>query len=557
MQRRHLRGEGGRAGSDPLVAAIATRVVRAPLPELRDAIGATLEAVGRRTAADRVTIRDVSGPEASLCQAWCREGCGPPEPIFPAPDLPWLMRQALEGRTISFRSVADLPREAARERRLLARHGPRSAAVVPVVVGGATIAALVVGTMRRERPWGASTLAFLEQVAVVLGGALARQRAKDASLELEARLAAVLDTAMDGILLVRPDGAIDAANGRAVDIFLRAREELCGAHLQDLLATATDAPRPVRTRLDALLGSDAPAELLARRGDGSTIPVAVTAHAVRSQGACCVVRDLTADQRAREETARLRGELAFLGRTALVAEMGAGVAHELNQPLTAILSNAETAERLVRSRRARDRAELAETLGDVIADTRRAAEVIGRMRDMLRRRPVERVAVDVAALLASVARRFREAAVVRAVRLTVEVAPGLPPVAGDPVQLEQVATNLVLNALEALGEAAGGPGGGAREIAVRARSAGPEGVDVSVRDTGPGLGEEALARAFDAFFTTKPGGLGMGLGISRSIVEAHGGRLLARNNGGGGATFEFHLPAAPRAASSRIRRRPA
>jgi two-component system sensor kinase FixL len=266
------------------------------------------------------------------------------------------------------------------------------------------------------------------------------------------------------------------------------------------------------------------------------------------------VRDLTAAHRARDEAARLRNELAFMGRTALVAEMGAGVAHELNQPLTAILSNAETAARLVRSGRRRDRAELTETLGDVVADTRRAADVIGRMRDMLRRRPMERIPVDVAALLASVARRFRERAVARAVRLTVEVAPGLPRVAGDPVQLEQVVTNLVLNALEALGEARGG---GERAIAVRARAAEPGGVDVSVRDSGPGLGDDALAHAFDAFFTTKPGGLGMGLGISRSIVDAHGGRLLARNNAGGGATFEFHLPAAPPLAASRIRRRPA
>ena len=130
--------------------------------------------------------------------------------------------------------------------------------------------------------------------------------------------------------------------------------------------------------------------------------------------------------------------------------------------------------------------------------------------------------------------------------------PGLQGVLGDPVQLEQVATNLVLNALDAMaGQEA------PRTIALRARPTQPGGVDVSVRDTGPGLDDEALAHAFDAFYTTKPGGLGMGLRISRSIVEAHGGRLLARNNPDRGATFEFHLPGAPRVAAAASRRRPA
>jgi len=159
----------------------------------------------------------------------------------------------------------------------------------------------------------------------------------------------------------------------------------------------------------------------------------------------------------------------------------------------------------------------------------------------------------VAALLGSVARRFREEAVARSIRLSLDVAPGLPAVLGDPVQIEQVATNLVLNAVEAMGVGTGPP----RTIAIRARPTQPDGVDVSVRDSGPGLDPEALAHAFEAFYTTKPQGLGMGLRISRWIVEAHGGRLLARNNADRGATFEFHLPAAPQPGAAERRRKPA
>jgi len=242
----------------------------------------------------------------------------------------------------------------------------------------------------------------------------------------------------------------------------------------------------------------------------------------------------------------------FMGRTAMLAEMGAGIAHELNQPLTAIVSNAETAQRLLRSPRGCDRDEVEEALRDVVNDALRAAEVIARMRDMLRRRNAERVPLDVGALLGGVARRFREEAVARAIRLSVEVAPGLPQVLADRVQIEQVAMNLVMNAFEALGEAKGP----LRTVTIRARAAGDgAGVDMSVRDSGPGLDDEVLARAFDPFYTTKPTGLGMGLAICRSIVELHGGRLLARNNTEGGATFEFHLPATPPIAPGAGRRK--
>jgi two-component system sensor kinase FixL len=307
--------------------------------------------------------------------------------------------------------------------------------------------------------------------------------------------------------------------------------------------------------MDALLASGGPAERSARRADGSAAPVAVTVRGWRTpRGAvrCCAIRDLSDERRAGDETARLRNELAFMGRAAMLAEMGAGIAHELNQPLTAILSNAEAAERLLRGGRPTDRDELRETLRDVVDDTRRAADVLGRMRDMLRRGDAGRVPVDVGALLRGVAARFREEGVARCVEIDVEIAPGLPAVPGDPVQLGQVATNLVLNAFDALGADSPPP----RTVAIRARPA-PGGVDVSVRDSGPGLSGEALARVFEPFFTTKPGGMGMGLRISRAIVEAHGGRLLARNGADRGAIFELHLPAATRPRSAATRRKPA
>jgi two-component system, LuxR family, sensor kinase FixL len=562
MRRLRCKRSGARG---TLLDGDGRRLLRAPTSSLSQEIAATLAEVGRRLVADRVTLWTLRPGERddrrlSLDRQWSRPGCAIDELTFGRTELPWLVGELAAGRAVTFRTCAALPREAARERRTFARHGPRSAAILPVVVGGATIAALSAGTLRRERSWGRATLAVLERVADAVGLALVRQRAHDASLEAEGRLGGLLETGPEGILLVQPSGRIELANGRATTLFLRTRAELCAARLQDLLTPVPGEPLlPRGGPIDALLAIEGPLQLSARRSDGSTLSVEVTLRELRAPGEelfCCAIRDVSDEQLVREETARLRNELAFMGRTAMLAEMGAGIAHELNQPLTAILSNAETAQRLVAGLHEPAGGDLREALGDVVADTRRAAEVLARMRDMLRRREVARIPIDVAALLAGVSRRFREEAVARSIRLTLELGPGLPPLLGDPVQLEQVAMNLVLNAFEAVGadgEAAGAP----RTIVLRARATQPEGVDVSVRDSGPGLDGEALARAFEAFFTTKPHGLGMGLAISRSIVEAHGGRLLARNNADRGATFQFHLPAAPRGAAAARTREPA
>jgi two-component system sensor kinase FixL len=539
------------------VAPQAGRLLRVPVADLPEAIRDALESVGRRLAADRAALWEFRPEERRLLgvQEWGAAGPDPLVAALPADAVPWLVQQLAEGRRVAFRSCSALPREAARERRWFARHGPRSAVLEPLVIGGATAGVLVVGTTRRERSWGPAALATLEEAGAALAAALVRLRAHDASLGSEGRLAGILEAGPDAILLVERSGRIVTANGVASALFLRTRENLCKERLQDVLAGSPEgARRPRRSALDALLASGEPLDLEARRGDGSALPVEVTLREVRTPREelfCCGLRDVSEDRRARDEASRIRDEIALHGRAAMLAEMASGIAHELNQPLTAVLSNAETAQRLLRTGGA-GVAPVREALEDVVNETRRAADILGRMREMLRRRPVERVPVDVAQVLASVVRRFREEAVARAIRLSLELDPVLPRVLGDRVQLEQVLMNLVLNAFDALGQGTAPP----RTVAVRARAAGGR-VDVSVRDSGPGLAGEALARAFDPFFTTKPGGLGMGLPISRSIVEAHGGRLLARSEAGRGATFELDLPAAPAPAGPADERRQA
>jgi C4-dicarboxylate-specific signal transduction histidine kinase len=243
-------------------------------------------------------------------------------------------------------------------------------------------------------------------------------------------------------------------------------------------------------------------------------------------------------RRSEMEGQRLRQDLAHVGRVSTMGELTASLAHELNQPLTAILSNAQAAQRILGSDGA-DLAEIREILGDIVADDKRAGEVIHRLRGFLKKSNLELSALDIGELVSQVARLVSSDAIIRNVAIRLDLAPGLPPVCGDRVQLQQVILNLLMNGLDAMRE----PGDSERPLVLRTFSTDPGQVMVAVEDSGVGIDEADLDHVFHAFYTTKPEGLGMGLAIARSIVEAHGGQLNARNNPTGGATFSFTLPA--------------
>jgi signal transduction histidine kinase len=221
----------------------------------------------------------------------------------------------------------------------------------------------------------------------------------------------------------------------------------------------------------------------------------------------------------------------------MLGELTASIAHEVNQPLAAALANAEACLRWL-NRESPDIAKARRSVEWVIDDNCRAGDVIRRIKALANKAEIEKVPLDINTVVREVIALVRHELISRSISLRTELAPAPPMVLGDRVQLQQVVINLVMNGIEAMELVSGRP----RELVIRSCLDGAQRMLVSVTDCGVGISLEDADRLFKAFFTTKSGGMGMGLSICRSIVEAHGGRLSASRNEGPGATFQFVLP---------------
>jgi two-component system, LuxR family, sensor kinase FixL len=252
-----------------------------------------------------------------------------------------------------------------------------------------------------------------------------------------------------------------------------------------------------------------------------------------------VLRDITEQRRSRDEIQELRRNLAHAGRVSLLGTLSSSLAHELSQPLAAIMHNSDAAEILLR-RTAPDLEELRQIVTDIQRDDRHAADVIASLRLLLKRGDMSFSAVDVQGLLQDAAALLRADALSRKVVLTCGGEPGIPAVLGDRVHLTQVLINIVMNAMDAVADLPVAQ----RAVTVHAQLRQSEWVEIVIEDRGPGLPEEVLRRIFEPFFTTKAAGTGMGLPVSRGIIDAHKGQLTAENRVGGGAVFRVMLPVA-------------
>jgi signal transduction histidine kinase len=232
-------------------------------------------------------------------------------------------------------------------------------------------------------------------------------------------------------------------------------------------------------------------------------------------------------------------ELAHVNRQATAGELSSSIAHELNQPLGAILTNAETAELMLDSP-SPDLSEIKEILADIRRDDLRASEVIHRMRSLLKRTPFETRDIDLNETMRETFELLSAQASARDIALQLQPSPGALRVKGDPVQLQQVILNLIVNSMDAMGATSDG-----RTVIGRTEMNGESLAVISISDSGPGIPQDKLNEVFDPFFTTKKKGMGIGLSIARTIVQAHKGRIWAENQTGGGAVFRLSLPLSP------------
>jgi PAS domain S-box-containing protein len=339
------------------------------------------------------------------------------------------------------------------------------------------------------------------------------------------------------------DGHIIEVNERWEKSFGFPREEAVGRTTRDLNLYPSDADRE---KLLACMRGSVPVhdlELCLRTKAGDLRHVQISADTDEIGGQQCritIIRDIT-DRRRAEEA---QENLAQLSKLAMMGEMTAMVAHEVNQPLGAILSNAETAEILLESEQPK-LAEVRQILADIRNDDLRAAAAISRVRALLSKRNFQMQPLDLDDTVSDVLKIIAGDALRRRVHIQKAVQPNLPLVLGDRSQLQQVLLNLLLNAMDAMHDIPEPR----RRISVKAAENGQAAVQITVADCGSGVSQEQAAHIFESFFTTKSNGMGLGLSIARSIIEAHHGTLWLDSNSRDGATFHFTLwPAANRPA---------
>ena len=419
---------------------------------------------------------------------------------------------------------------------------------MPLVAGDLVLGSISFTTVLAERTWPDELVQRLQLLAGVLANILARRRADEALRESRALSGAIVESLPGTVVVVNRAGVIIATHRAAQGEQAGAGHDAAlsiGANYLDVWRgleetgdrPAADVRRGIQSVLDGTSREVALEHQVSTSEGAEAECYEIRVHPLRTAAGGAVISriDISERKRAAAEARRVREELARVGRLATVGQLTAALAHEVKQPLTGILTNAQAARRFLASERP-DLDEVRTILDDIIEDDQRAAGVIQRLRGMLRRREPEVTTIDVNRLIEDVVRFLRTDAVIRNACIRTELEPELPTIRGDLVQLQQVLVNLSLNGLDAMRDTAAGQ----RCLLLTTRRAG-EAVCVGVQDSGTGLIGELQERIFEPFFSSKPDGMGMGLPIARAIVDAHGGRLWAVNNADRGVTFFFTL----------------
>ena len=574
-----------------LLADLSARFINLPAAEVDEAITDALRCIVLLLDVDRSQlIRFPRGAgEADVTHSWAVDGVPAVRPKAITDRFPWAIARMRAGHAVVIPRVDALPREAAVDVASYRRAGVRSSLIMPMRVGTRIEGALAFGCLKREQHWPDAVVEGIRVLATIFGNALAHKGAQE-SLDAAMRFERGVSGVLAALLKARRsehDSVIDAGLRDLAQVFGAERATLwqrvgdkveftkthrwlaegivpppdsVSALALPWISTQLVSGAVVRFARHADLPPDAAEDLVTLRKLGVRAAVIVplatsgtvvgalsfaTAREDREWSEVLIPRarlvgEVFASVLARAEAERREHEAeAQAAHAARVGTMGvfaASLVHEITQPIAAGLANAETVIDLL-AQPSLDIDELRATAADMVADNRRAGELIQQLRRFLRRGEGERVALDFREILDDALRLVGNEAANKGVEVAVEHGQVLPKFIGDWVQIQQVLLNLLLNAFDAV-EA--NPAG-SRRVTI---SAGPSdaGLRVEIADTGRGMEAPTLARVFQPFFTTKPGGMGLGLSISQTIVATHGGALTVRSAPGRGTTFRIELP---------------
>lgn len=570
---------------ETLLSTLAAGLIHVAARDTDVAIEHALEQVVTFLGVDRGGLDEHAEGRPGLRVSWARPGLEEPPKVFTAADqFPWASGRLQGGEVVRFSRLEELPEAAAIDRGGFERVGTRSKVMIPLRAGGPVLGVLSFGSVRDGYAWPDDLVERLRLLSEAFAGVLDRRR-MELSLAERLHFEKLLSS------LAAAFSHLSAADfDTSVQRGLRQVVDFLGVDRGSLVEFTRDGTAARSWAVEEWMDVDEFPWITARLQRGEVINVSqleelpdeaavdrqsYLMHRVKPQVAVPLlvsgivvgglVFSTVGTERARSpeliqqlrllgevfanalsrkqgelEAQRLRQELTHIGRVSALGELTASLAHELSQPLTAILSNAQAAQRLV-AVAVVDLEKVREILDDIVEDDKRAAAVINGLRALIKKGEPEFVSLDLNGVVGEVAWLMRSDTIMRNVSMDLELSPDLPRVRGDRVQLQQVVLNLVLNSLEVMRE----PHTGARALVVRTVRDSAATVRVTVQDSGPGIADKDLGHIFEPLYTTKADGLGMGLAIVRTIVNAHGGAVGAENTPPGGASLHFTLPVDP------------
>jgi len=572
---------------ETLLSALSAGLIHVSAPDTGVAIERALRQVVTFLGVDRGALDEHAEGRPRLHVSWARPGLEEPPPATATDQFPWVSGRLREGEVVRFSRLAELPEAAAIDRASFERVGAGSQVLIPLRTGGPILGVLSFASVRAGQAWPDDLVERLRLLSEAFAGVLDRRR-MELSLAERLRFEQLLSS------LATAFSHLSAADfDRAVQHGLRQVVDFLGVDRGSLIEFTRDGTAARSWAVEEWMEVGEFPWMTARLQRGEVINVSqleelpdeaavdrqsYLLHRVKPQVAVPLlvsgivvgglVFSTVGAERARSdeliqqlhllgevfanalarkqgelEAQRLRQDLTHIGRVSALGELTASLTHELSQPLTAILSNAQTAQRLVAADVV-DLESVREILSDIVTDDKRAAAVISGLRALIKKGEPEFMPLDLNVIVGEVTWLLRSDTIMRNVSMSLELAPDLPRVRGDRVQLQQVVLNLVLNGFEAMRE----PHAGARTLVIRTARDGAATLRVTVQDSGPGIAEKDRGHIFEPLYTTKTEGLGMGLAIVRTIVHAHGGAVEAENNPQGGASLHVTLPVAPEGA---------